>query len=526
MRQQGALSEKGNFAVLDLFLFESGRYNDRFLRSLKFGSITDSTIDRLVDEIHRTGGNGFSAGAIARNSSPVITLDEDIDRGLSRLEIARGYDSKRFCFIMKIEEEKPSHHLGAITYLVSGYTDRLEHSRFTRSIPDDLEFYVNSFLEITTDKPTNNSQLFGVANELAVSGRSQLFMSRPQDIISKYTYDNSDLISREGDVVSFRSDRINGRTIQANSRHNTVGSTYLARALTGIHKNRIEILSDEAVGERIGDSYNPASSLMSGVIRGTRGSELENEISRAREVVSEDAADEFKFLIEIRRAARTSSNAGIFSFKQLRKIVPDIETVTTVNVIREDRTTRTGLADNDQSRIGNLDGEEWGQVSTEEIIATNISNAFISLATTCFIMVIDIIFALRYDEFEERYIWDYEIGYDDHGHLSQGSLVFVNNVSDEIEESLIDRLGQTLIDQVLASYTRYGYEIMISVRYNQNRELFIAVAIDTDSPYELCTPIFCDSVSSPTQTLNESHSFKMGEGVTQLYQEIFRNMKR
>ena len=82
-----------------------------------------------------------------------------------------------------------------------------------------------------------------------------------------------------------------------------------------------------------------------------------------------------------------------------------------------------------------------------------------------------------------------------------------------------------MIDDVLNSYTRQGYEIMISVRYNMNREIFISVAIDTDEPYELCTPVFCDSITSPTQSNSEQRGARLGEGSVQLYQEIFRAIK-
>ena len=72
MRTRGALSINGEFVITELYLFESGRYNERFLRSLKFGSITDGVVDRLSEEILRTGGRGFSSGAIANNRTLVI----------------------------------------------------------------------------------------------------------------------------------------------------------------------------------------------------------------------------------------------------------------------------------------------------------------------------------------------------------------------------------------------------------------------------------------------------------------------
>ncbi len=525
MRTRGAVSINGEFVVTELFLFESGRYNERFLRSLKFGSITDGVVDSLSEEILRTQGRGFSSGAVANNRTLVVQLDENISRDRDRLEISRGFDSKRFCFIMKIVEEAASVHHKPRTYLISGYTDKMEYSRFSRSIPDDLEFYVNALLETTDERATNNNQLFGYGNYSAVNDK--LYMIRPQDVISKYSFTNSN----HGDGVksSFRSDQLTGRAINTNSRQNTVASSYLARTLTGLHKNRMEVMGEDAVREREhDDSDNPAGRFLLGnrSSRSTgRATELEEELERVRTVVSEDPSDEFDFLRQIRRAARETSNAGVFTFRQLEKICPDIDSVITVSVMREDRTTRSGLVDLDHSRVGDLDGEEWGEQNQEELIATNVANAFVAACSVSFIMIVDIIFALRYNEYESKLEWDFEIGYDDDGRVEQGSVVFADNIPEDLERELIDRLGFIMIDDVLNSYSRQGYEIVISCRYNMNREIFISVAIDTDEPYELCTPVFCDSITSPTQSNSEQRGMRLGEGAVQLYQEIFRAIK-
>ncbi len=528
MRINGAPSLNEEFVISELFLFESGRYNERFLRSLKFGSMTDDVVDNLASEILRTNGRGFSASSIAKNRTPVITLDEDVNRERDRLELVRGFDSKRFCFIMKIVEEAASVHQRPKIYLVSGYTDKIDYSRFSRSLPDDLEFYVNALLEVTDEKATNNNQLFGYANYSSVSER--LHMLRPQDVISKYTFTSSNNSSGIGS--SFRSDQLNGRSIETNSRQNTVTSNYLSRTLTGLHKNRMEVLGEQAFREQEEDGDNPALSLLrTGRRRGGfssvgRADELEEELERVRTVVSEDSSEEFQFLRDIRRAARQTQNAGVFTYRQLEKICPTVSDVVQISVLREDRTTRSGLIDTDHQRIGDLDGEMWGESNQEELIATNVSNAFIAIASTSFVLVVDIIFALRYDEDEERYVWDFEIGYDDDGRVENGQIVFAEQIPDNLQEELIDRLGYSMIDNVLSAYTRYGYEIMVSVRYNMNREIFISVAIDTDKVYELCTPIFCDSISSPTQTTNENRGMRLGESAVQLYQEIFKAIRR
>ena len=121
--------------------------------------------------------------------------------------------------------------------------------------------------------------------------------------------------------------------------------------------------------------------------------------------------------------------------------------------------------------------------------------------------------------------WDFSIGYEDDRGEQEGSILFLEDVDEELEEELIDKLGNTLIDSVLNAYKNFGYEIFISVQYNMNRELFIRVAIDSDEAMDFCTPIFCDSLSSSVVTNKQRTGLKLGEGVAELYKQVYRAVK-
>lgn len=523
MRIKGAVSQNNNFVVTDLYLFEGGRYNERFLRSLKLGSINDSVVDRLADEIGRTNGRGFSASSIASARTPVITLESDIDRNRDYIELVNGWDKKHFCFIMKIVEQAASVHHVDRTYLVSGYTDKMEYSKYAKSIPDELEFYVNSILETTNDRASNNNQLFSSVN--GNSSNDRLYMMRPQDVLSRFSYNK--VRESQGMDSSYRSDWVRGRAIQASSRNNNIASNYLAKTLTGIHKTRLELVGERLIGRD--DDYEDSISrhLGAGTRRGlSRATELEDEIEAVRNVIGEDSAEEYEFIRSIKSMARDTHNAGCFRLRQLKRIVPDLDTVTTVNVMAKESFNRSGLANRDNTRVGDMDGERFGSASTEEIIATNILNSFATVAASCFIMIIDIMFALRYDEDQGRYEWDFEISYEDRGREEEGSVVFLDIVSDEKQRELIDRMAQIMIDSVLNSYSRFGYEIVVGVRYNMNRDMFVTVAIDTDEPIEFCSAIFCDSLTPPVLSNQERRGARIGEGVTSLYNEIHKVLTR
>ncbi len=525
MRTTGAMSVNGNFVFTDLYLMEGGRYNERFLRSLKFGSINDAVVDRLTDEIRRTNGRGFSANTISDSRTPVITLEEDVKRERDYIELVNGWDTKHFCFIARIVEEPASVHHVARTYMVSGYTDKMEYTKYSKTLPDDLEFYINSIIETSNERSSNNNMLFSSVNKR--SSDENLFMMRPQDILSRHSYSKSN-VDRDMES-SYRGDWIRDRTISASSRNNNIASNYLAKTLTGLHKNRLEMVGEEMLQDRYDDrDDNPIARHLGGSSRRqlSRATELEDELERVRNHIAEDPAEEFEFLRSIKQAARDSSNVGAFRFRQLKRICPDIESVTQVNVIAKSDFTRSGLSNTDNQRMGDMDGERFGYSTQEEIIATNIFNAFATVANACFIMMIDIMFALNYDEDSGRYEWDYEISYDDRGRTEEGNVLFLDIVSDQTQRTQIDKLAQTMIDSVLTSYSRFGYEVLIGVRFNMNREMFVTVAIDTDRPIEFCSAIFCDSLTPPVISNTERSGARLGESANALYNQVYKAMTR
>lgn len=523
MRNDGAESINGEFVVTEMILFESGRYNERFLRSLKMGSINDDVIDRLSEEITRTSGRGFSPSSISNARTPVITLEEDVDRERDYIELAGGWDKKHFCVLMKVVEEAASRYHQPKTYLISGYTDKMNHSRYSKSLPDELEFFVNSILETTNDRSSNNNQFITSVNKN--SSNENLYMMRPQDVLSRHSF-NSSRVGDNNDS-SYRGDWVRDRAIYSSSRNNNIGSNYLAKTLTGLHKNRLELVGESMV--RDDDDDNPISSMLKGGNGRrslSRATELEDEMERVRNHVGEESSEEFEFIRSIKSAARDTSNVGAFSFRQLKRIVPNIESIISVNTIEQVDHTRTGLSNRDQQRVGDMDGSRFGNATQEELIATNIFNAFATVATSNFIIMVDMIFALKYDRDFNRYEWDFEIGYEDRGRVEEGAILFLSEVGHEKQRELIEHMANTMIDSVLQSYSRYGYEIVVSIQFNANREMFVSVAIDADRAEEFCSAIFCDSLTPPILSNTEKRGAKIGQATSHLYNEVYKVISR
>lgn len=522
MRERGAMSASGGFVVTDLIMLEGGRYNERFLRSLKIGKITHNTIDRLTDELIQTNGKTFRPGSIANLSSPLITLESEIDRDRDRLEIASGFETKRFCWILKIKEVEVAAGHKPKTYTVTGYTDRLEFSKLSKSIPGNLEFYINAILEIG-EKRKNNLQLFTELN--TNSSTKDLYLIRPSDVIAKHAFLN--ISTGSNNRSSYHGDKLQGKTFKTSSRSNAIASNYAAKSLIGLHKSRMEAEVSRTFSD-MGDDDDYTNSFLgrhSSRRSMGRSSEIEAEYEAARTTLNDKYAEDYEFIQLLKDEARNTHRVGSFTFRQLLKFVPDIEDYISLSLVRKDMQSIRGRNGDSNDRMGNLDGEEWGYPTQEELIATEVANAFSTIALSTFISNIDIMFTLVEDELDEV-SWDFAIGYEDNHGEQEGSVMFFDEIPEELEEEFIDKLGYTMIDSVLNAYKNFGYEIFISVQYNMNREIFIRVAIDDDEAIEFCTPIFCDSITSSVISNRERSGVKLGEGITELYKQVYQGARR
>ena len=354
------------------------------------------------------------------------------------------------------------------------------------------------------------------------SSSKDLYLLRPSDVIAKHSFIN--LSTGTGNRGSYHGDRVTGKTFRASSRQNNIASNYLAKTLTGLQKTRMEADTSRVIDDSEGESYINHFMQSGRNNRSGRGSEIEAEYEAARTAVNDQYAEEYEFIQMLKDEARNTHRVGAFTFRQLRKLVPDIEDVITLNLIRKDMTSIRGRNGDNNDRMGDLDGEDWGYSTQEELIATEVANAFSTIALSTFIANVDIMFTLNEDELDDV-SWDFSIGYEDDRGEQEGSILFLEDVDEELEEELIDKLGNTLIDSVLNAYKNFGYEIFISVQYNMNRELFIRVAIDSDEAMDFCTPIFCDSLSSSVVTNKQRTGLKLGEGVAELYKQVYRAVK-
>ena len=512
----GAASKNDKYTVTNLILIESGIYNERFLRSLSMGIIDDHTVDSLTDSLLRTGGK-ITPADIGRLSSPVLGLEAQIDREDNEIDLINGFDNKRFCVIMFVEEHARSSYQKGRRYIVTGYTDCMEYSEYSRSIPPNLEFYINSVIESEGGRSVNNLNLF--SNNNHVMTRGNLRMIRPTDVLARFAFNTADIGSGVG--RSYRSDQINERSLNASSRSNGTANLYMGKLLTGLNRTRMESLTRR----ELEDDDVGGNSLLRGRRSIGGGSDIEQEMASARLGVRDASSEDYEFLRMLKDWGRDNhQGVGAFTFRQLLREVPDIESIVELSLLDRSNATINGRYKNTNDRVGNMDGERWGGATQEELICTEIANAFTTIASQCAVVSADMVFTLLPDEEYGDYEWEFEIGVDDHD--NEGSILFMDNLSEELEEELTERIGNLLIDHVLNSYRRYGREIFISIQYTLNREMFVSVSIDSDRATEHCTPIYCDSLYSGVLTNDARAGDDIGSKSVALFDRIQRNLRR
>ena len=515
----GASSIRDSFVVTKLLLIESGVYNERFLRSLEVGIIDDNTVDSLTDALTRSGGR-FTPGDIGSLSSPVMVLESQIDRERNEINLINGFDKKRFCVIMFVEELRRSNYGSDRKYMITGYTDVMEYSQYSRSIPDNLEFYINAVIETSAGSSVNNLNLFSNNNHAMSS--ENLLMIRPSDVLARYAFNSADVGGGEGVTRSYRSDRISERSLNTSSRNNGTANLYMGKLLSGLHKTRMESLVRKELDDRTDEGSN---SLLRGHLSVGGGRQLESEMEGARMGVRDSSAEEYNFLRLLKEWGRDNSQGvGGFTYRQLRKEVPDIEKIIEISLLDRENATINGRYKNSNDRVGNMDGEKWGGATQEELICTEIANAFTTIASQCAIVSADMVFTLVPDRDYGDYEWDFEIGVSDRD--QEGSVLFLDSLDETMEEALIDRLGYLMIDNVLNSYRRYGRDIFVAIQYTMNREMFVSVAIDSDHATEYCSPIYCDSLTSSVLTTSARSGDSIGRKSVALYDQIQRNLRR
>lgn len=138
------LGRKAPIRVSELFLIQTGTYQDQYLRPY----IVDADanyITQLADDTH--GGNVISTKTI-ENVAGSMVKPSTVTSGLSM--IPHGWGMRRFSFLLKVVEDDPITTSSQITRLFYGYTDLADMSH-NNNIAPEMKMYFSAETTVITN---------------------------------------------------------------------------------------------------------------------------------------------------------------------------------------------------------------------------------------------------------------------------------------------------------------------------------------------------------------------------------------
>lgn len=293
MRNTQGFHEMYQVDIVQFLMVETGTYNDSYLRP--YQSVFNGTIQRLFEEA-TDNGNNLSSASLAGVAGSIL---QPTTRAGRRADIANGFDTRRFRFIIVAECGIPGNSGAPIREYITGYTDHADVSisgeldqmmqlRFNTSmIARSLEVRDHG-VRRTIQQPVNSSHIL-TAGDVGASRRGDRSNSRfrpgrsddslclltPMDVLGQMLHSEYP----DDEIIDPRA-AIRGDVIRKSRRSNGLATNYLERTLRGVSEARRQIDAD-------------VGSLITG--GGSSGSAYAN--ARAMPGVKEDAVSADRFMM-------------------------------------------------------------------------------------------------------------------------------------------------------------------------------------------------------------------------------------
>ena len=484
-------SASNSYSVVRFALFESGRWHDRHTRPLVVNTFTTRMVDELRDTTSPDGKvNSRSLAGLANN---ILTLKSEVDSVHDRINISNGWDEKRLSFMLELEVQE---NYGTRSYLyVTGYSDRLDVSLQSSSINPDTEFYINNIFELGGTETIRLPRNFQIINAHALSDggldSDNAHMIRPSDVLHRLG------LKDEPRFSSYRDDtnNVSQNQLSTSSRDNTISSRYLANTLNAMQvASRYEEPTNAFYGDD--DVYST---------RGRSSNNGSNSVyTDAAALVKEESITSNAFLYDLKSNCDYQKH-GSFTYGNLRKLVPEIDRVADLYLIKNDPRKR-------DRRVGDMDGQEWDGHTDTAIAATIIAQAFPTIAFNNLITSIDITFT---NEGHRSGAIDYTPG--------EAVVFFTDRLSADKERDLVLNFADTCITEVLNGLTENGLlDIYLQVNMNIQGDIFINIAFNGGLVEEFNTATFCDSLTTPHITPSARINDDLAEGIKFIHGELRR----
>lgn len=265
--------------IKNFILVQSGSYQEQHLRPFAV-TANQQTVDALTDVTD--SGRNLGVGAVQEIAASVIRPQTNSEGATG---IDQGWRSRRFRFLMKVEE---SHgFMGGTTTqrIFFGYTDHCDAS--TNYLDPEMRIYfnsetiVNQYIEQTPAGPVWRSNISAANQIIAPVGHNApsqdsymsdpLFLIRPEDVFSlSQTQVVADNLMSSGALdgpitssIDHRAITAHGNSYQYSKRRDTSPTRYLSNTLNCYQNAVMEANTDQLGGSSGGNQESILSEAVS-----------------------------------------------------------------------------------------------------------------------------------------------------------------------------------------------------------------------------------------------------------------------
>lgn len=454
--------------ITKLLMVATGTYNDQYLRP--FASQMDGHIVQQFQELTQ-GGADVSAMALSGVAGNLI---KPAAVPIGQVQIANGWDTRRFRFLMEVETQ--AGYGGAVCReVLTGYTD---HTGATLSghIDPMMRIYVNNVISLRTTivmGPNGREAVTSVSDSshvlfsgygnapYGIPGNS-MYTMRPEDVMNAMSAETV-----TGDVTDTRTVFLRGP--RRSRRTNGLAPDYVSRMIQGLH---YAFSDPDAFSATAGDIY-----------------------MNARDKVRDEIASRDPFLGKLMRETSYTEN-GFITYGELCRMQPETDHV--CHAVLPGKTQQVGQA----QTFERGQGEFWHVSTPEAVIATALSHSVPALMMD--LMITQVEFAATNQTMEPGFtvMMHHIAGFTDGIDMTPYLQRFIEHLKVKI---LQDLTNNNMLD------------FNLHMRVDVLGETFISVQVGSNPAVPFVTPSFCDALITPMMTNNQSHLQMVAHDIGTLY---------
>ncbi|BEG72705.1 hypothetical protein [Pseudomonas phage PA1C] len=487
-------------SVQNFVLVETGTYQEQHIRPFSINA--NQEVARQLEQA-TNGGMNLRVSAVQEVASSVITPQASVEGSVG---IAHGWRSRRFRFLMKVNEQHPF-IAGTLTQRIFfGYSDHADASQ--NYLPDDMRIYFNSetiiaqAIQQTIHGPQHVASIVG-SNQIVspvdmMGGMNGMFsratahLIRPEDIFSiGQTAHVAQKLQSSGLFDGMINRSIDHRTMvgeggayKYSQRRDTSPTRYLSNTLGAyqhaVKENAMENQGDDLFGAPDKD-----------VMFGEAAAQCRNQQIHTN-----------TFLAVLKDHAGYMEN-GYITFRDLKRLFPECGTQQVTQFSMNDGRSIRRISQAEDSEV-------WSGADYTSIGASLLAQTIPSIMMDTFLRTCS--FAVTNGTGPNNYSFEFH---------PQNSKAIIDNL--DMRQYILEFERRLAID-ILNNITR-GNQLpfRISMHSDLAGDSIIDIAIGGQSLTRFIAPTFTDSLFSPMITRNEQHPTNLSGDMLWLVQEVIPN---